>query len=70
MLEKLVIRYENQRDELVAYIDNLNDLNDIIKNITADNRKTRNIFNCSSFAEFLQKNLTDLESKRRVEQLY
>ena len=67
MLEKLVKRYEDQRDDLMALIDNLNALNDTIKNITTK-KNTRIIFNCSSFVEFLQKNLTDLEFKRQVEQ--
>ena len=69
MKRKLVQRYENQRDELEAYIENLNTLNDTIKNITADNKKTRIISDCSTFAEYLQENLSDLEFKRRVEQL-
>ena len=69
MKRKLVQRYENQRDELEAYIENLNALNDTIKNITAENKDTRIISDCSTFAEFLQKNLSDLEFKRRVEQL-
>ena len=69
MKRKLVQRYENQRDELEAYIKNLNALNDTIKNITAEKKDTRIISDCSTFAEFLQKNLSDLEFKRRVEQL-
>ena len=67
MLETLVKRYENQRDELEDYIENLNVLHDTIKNITEDNINTRIFFNCSSFAEFLQKKLSDLELARRVE---
>ena len=67
LLEKLIIRYEDQIDDLVAFIDNLYALNDTIKNITAEKKNTRISFNCSSFAEFLQENLTDLEFKRQVE---
>ena len=69
MLEKVVIRYEDQRDDLMALIDNLNALNDTIKNITTE-KNTRIIYNCSSFVEFLQKDLDDLEFKRRVELFY
>ena len=66
MLEKLVERYENQIKDLKDYIENLNALNDIIKNITTKKEDRRIISVCSSFAKFLQSNLDDLEFKRQV----
>ena len=68
MLEKLVERYENQIKDLEDYLENLNALNDIIKNITTKDRRT--ISNCSSFVKSLPKDLDDLEFKRRVELFY
>ena len=73
MLTTLLNRYEFYLLEQDAYFDFLNDLNDTIKNITNGKKDTRTIssfFGCSSFADFLTKNLNDLEFKREVKVIY
>ena len=72
MLKTLLHRYENQLSELDSLSKKFNVLKEVIKNITTAKkeitkrikRSISKVFNCSSFAKYLKRNLNDLEFKR------